>query len=961
MLSIHPISSSPVVATRYYTKGDYYSKGDDEPSVWSGAGASILGLEGSVKPSDFQAILEGKLPRNETAGWEKTGSGEHHPGWDLTFSAPKGVSIMATVGGDQRLIEAHNDAVQDALKFMEKYAHVRERADDGTYVFKATNNLVVAQFTEFFSRTLDPHLHTHCPIANMTYDAERGEWFSLYSYPLFLMKMAGGQIYRNALAFKVQELGYDIRKTLDKGLFDLRNVPKPLLEIYSRRRKKIEDYAEKHGWKSASEFAIATLITRPAKTVTSHPEVINDLQHRAGELLPDLRQAFWNATANERGLTSDRTVADAAVKHALKHLSGKEAVIEHGDAILEALKVSVGETTWHDIEKALKRLGGLEEYLGAAFETGGRQIFHGRTTEQSIAMETKIAEQILAHRKTVRPLASKRSVQRHLDASNLTKEQRRAAAYILRTQDRTISVVGVAGAGKSHLIKTVVDATPSRNYLALAPTSTAAIDLGKSAGIPSQTLAGFLQTGGYHLNRNSILFVDESSMTGIRQSNRLLEIAEARKCRIVLVGDTKQLEAIDQGKPFSIMVKQGLRGPFIGKSFRHKNTGMEALATALRKGKTKEAFELLSHRIKQISADQLTPQIARNWLKHPNREKIQIAALDNSSRISINAAIRKGLQRERVVHRKDHKFKILSSKALSRQQMKIADYYKKGDVVVFHRGQKALGIEKDERFEILSSLKNKVLLANVDTKQRLLLEPKKSYLGGVNIYEVQKRDLAVGDKIQWRKNLADDKEVQNGHTGIIKDISQDDATIKFDHDVSRTLNLKDNPYWDLGYALTVYKQQGKSTPINWIVANTKKVAQITLTALYVSVTRAERSVQLFTEDTKRFKRSVQLNPGGKTSSFEGRGIEIDLHDPVFTKAPGPIDILLDHLPDHFRTKGHNILDQFRENRRELFGQKEEERDPRIERAAKEHEDLKTHKGDTDLSKETVKDGIEAER
>lgn len=224
MLSMSAIKASPTVATNYYVKGDYYTKGEDEPSAWTGNGAAALGLEGGVDAGTFKAVLEGNLPAGHKAGWEKSNS-EHRPGWDLTFNAPKSVSILATLGDDKRLVDAHMAAVKEALEFVETYAHVRERREDSTIIHKATGNIVAAQFTEFFSRALDPHLHTHCPVANMTYDKERGAWYALESHPLLKMKMAAGQVYRSALALTVKDLGYTAFNSVRFATLIIANVP----------------------------------------------------------------------------------------------------------------------------------------------------------------------------------------------------------------------------------------------------------------------------------------------------------------------------------------------------------------------------------------------------------------------------------------------------------------------------------------------------------------------------------------------------------------------------------------------------------------------------------------------------------------------------------------------------------------------------------------------------------------
>ncbi len=917
MLSMVPIKASPGVAASYYTKGDYYTKDADAPSEWSGKGALALGLEGSVERGAFTAILEGNLPDGHRPAWVESGK-EHRPGWDLTFSAPKGVSILATVGEDNRLVEAHERAVAEALKFVESYAFVRERLEDGSYSYRATDNIIAARFTEFFSRALDPQLHTHSVVANLTYDAKRTGWYALESYPLFKMKMAAGQIYRNALAHDAVKLGYDIETQADTGLFDIPGIPKELLSLYSQRREAIEKYAAEHGWASARDFARATLFTRPNKESATHDDVLLDLDARAGEhlkpLLVLIDKSYLNLEDQQRIDPKTRqSEAIEAARHALNHLSNREAVFEEGHILLEALKVSVGKVEKHDIEAALKSFTGAEKIIRTAFQTGGKWQFHGRTIERSTGWEKKLTGQLLAHRRKVRPLASEARIRQATESFSLTSEQEKAAHFVLSTRDRVVSVAGVAGAGKSHLVKAIKAATTSRHHLALAPTATAAIDLGKSVGIEAQTLTGFLQSGGHHVSHKSILFVDEASMSSTRQAARLLDIAVKRKARIVFIGDTKQLEAVEQGKPFGLLLEQGLRSVKLDTSFRQKNAAIQSLVKLARDGKITDAFNALGSRIKSFEQDELVHKVAEAWLSNKHRSKIAIAALENASRIGINAAVRKGLQKEGIIASHDHNFTVLSSKGLTPQQLRYTDYYKPGNVVIFHTGNKALKLPPETRLDVVKADDRDIVARDRETGERIRFDPKRLRKDGMTLYEEQDRKLAEGDRIQWRKNLkSPDKKrshlLQNGHTGTIEKIDGNKATIRFDHHLRKTIDLEKHPFWDHGYALTVYKQQGKTTPVNWLVADTTRSGNISQTAFYVSLSRAEHSVRLFTNDRDGLERAIKLNPGGKTSALEGRGLIQNLRSPEIEAQQNRIERFVDRLPDRVRATVNDFLD-----------------------------------------------------
>jgi len=137
--SLSSLSSSAQAAI-YYEADDYYAEGGGAPSAWLGSGADGLGLEGEVDPHQFRALLEGILPDGSTLGTHRDGGRQHRPGWDLTFSAPKSVSVMALVAGDRRLIQAHTEAVTSALAVAERHAAGARIRSDGTVVYVQTRN-----------------------------------------------------------------------------------------------------------------------------------------------------------------------------------------------------------------------------------------------------------------------------------------------------------------------------------------------------------------------------------------------------------------------------------------------------------------------------------------------------------------------------------------------------------------------------------------------------------------------------------------------------------------------------------------------------------------------------------------------------------------------------------------------------------------------------------------------------
>jgi conjugative relaxase-like TrwC/TraI family protein len=194
MLSISNVQNTKAAAEYYEIKDDYYTaSGAKAAGKWSCNGAATLGLQGSVQHEQFIDLLNGRLPDGRAIHRAADG---HRAGVDLTFSAPKSVSLMALLVGDERVAEAHAKAVDKAMKIAEERAGFRATSD-GVTTHQRSGNLVVAQFSHELSRACDPQLHTHCVVLNMTRRPD-GEWRALDNEPLYRAKMLLGAISNQA-------------------------------------------------------------------------------------------------------------------------------------------------------------------------------------------------------------------------------------------------------------------------------------------------------------------------------------------------------------------------------------------------------------------------------------------------------------------------------------------------------------------------------------------------------------------------------------------------------------------------------------------------------------------------------------------------------------------------------------------------------------------------------------------
>jgi len=292
MISLSNVASAGV-AMHYFSQDNYYTQEQGlQESGWFGRGSKILGLTGKVDKEQFAEVLKGHVGGQELGKFvknEKTGAQEreHRPGTDLTFSAPKSVSLLAEVDGRQDVRQAHEAAVVKALAYIEsELAGTRQTTGAVTQNVR-TGNLSVAMFRHNTSRDLDPQTHTHAVILNVTL-RDDGHWRSLDNTPIFEDKALISAIYTAELAKGLQALGFELTRTDDKGNFEITGITRDQIEHFSQRRAEIEAALASRGIAIDSatreEREAATLMTRGRKTQVDHDQLITGWKDQARAL-----------------------------------------------------------------------------------------------------------------------------------------------------------------------------------------------------------------------------------------------------------------------------------------------------------------------------------------------------------------------------------------------------------------------------------------------------------------------------------------------------------------------------------------------------------------------------------------------------------------------------------------------------------------------------------------------------
>lgn len=876
---LHPrrLKGMPGNIARYYAIGDYYTKGRDETSAWGGAIAAELGLLGEVDAGRLKELLSGKVGDQQLGRHRRNGEIQHQPGWDFAISAPKSVSIMALVAGDTNVLAAHEQAVGTALAYLEEHAALRRR-EAGEIVHETTGRLVYARFTEHASRALDPHLHTHVVVLNLTSREAGAPLASLETRAMFAEQMVAGQVYRNELAALLRERGYAIDTDPRSGLFEIGGVPRSLIDAMSRRAEQIEAHAREHGHEGQAARRISFFATRGPKEHVDREALDARWAARAGKTVEELRAVIGAAQA--RAGPSDPVplaTAQRAMLFGIRQAETREAVNNLGRMLRLALASHVGEIRLDDVRPLVEAHEDRRKLLATRLPTGDEVHHQGRTSRRTARLEMALSDHLALGLNDAAPIADPACLTQAIAGAGLNAVQEAALRHVGSASDRITGVEGVAGSGKSTLIRALNEAAgEGASLIALAPTSSAAANLGASAGIPSRTVASLIQSGGHGLDARNVLVLDEAGQLGNRQALRVLEISRLTGARLILLGDDKQTGAIEQGKAFWLLQQLGLSRASLTESVRQETRAMKAAVTQARLGNYEASIGNLDKVVTGDDPAMLAKALVGEWtrLKPENRANTNILVLDNATRLIVNLQIRDALRKEGVVAAEETRLSIIASAGMTDQEKRFARFYSGGQVVRFSRDNAGLGIAKDTEYRVVGTVRDargRQRVQLLDEHGRTIdWDPRLGRTAQVNVFRVEQRALAQGDRIQWRL-IDHDLGLKNAERGTVERLDGALATIRWDRDGRvQAIDLSRHKSWDHGYAETVYSAQSKTYDRVYVLAPVRS-GLVNGQNYYTAITRARFGVKLWTEDPKRLVEKLSRRSGEKSSALEGLG------------------------------------------------------------------------------------------
>jgi conjugative relaxase-like TrwC/TraI family protein len=873
MLTIsNPLSASQAQA--YHAeefsnaRENYYSQGDQIHGEWHGKLAEQWGLRGEVSEEHFQRLSEGQHPmtgeqlvRHKAARdyvnehGQKVRPMEHRAGWDATFSAPKSVSLTALVGGDERVRRAHQESVAVALDELERYVQARI---GGNLPSETTGKWVAAKFKHDSARPVDgyaaPQLHTHVVFFNIT-ETQDGETYALQPRELYRTQQYATAVYRSELAARLKELGYEIERG-KSGQPEISGYSDEYLAASSPRRQQIEDHLAKENQRGADAAQIAAHKTREAKAEISREEMHQ--RHR------EMAEAFGSQpervmeVARQGTLHTERdathTIARSAVTFSKERNLEREAVVEERELLRDALRRSMGEATLTEVRAEFERRINAGEFIGVErqLSAAGRAY----TTQEMIDYERDTI-QVMREGQNRHPaiVSAKTRGQVEIDHPHLNECQRRAVEKILASRDQVTAVEGVAGSGKTTSLAAIREVAEREGYKVegFAPTSRAAQKLSE-AGIESSTLQRHLaRTDEMREGQERLYILDESSLAGTKQMNEFLHRLGEHD-RVLLVGDTRQHQAVEAGTPYQQLHEAGIQTAWLDEIVRQRDPTLKEAVEQLSRGQVREAIQNLDFqgRVHEIvDRDVRLREIAKEYAKHPHGTLV--VSPDNQSRMEINRIIHREMQTRGQVDHREHGMRVL----VARQEVTGADrqwaeQYQPGDVVRYTKGSKAIGIKPGEYARVeQTNEKDNLVTVKRESGEQVSYNPRR--LHGVTLYRETERALAKGDRVQFTAPNRE-QHIANRELGTIEQIdARGNLQVRLDSGRTVTFNIRENRHLDHGYAVTSHSSQGQTADRVLIHIDTSQAGEklVNRRLAYVAVSRGRYDAQVYTNDKTR--------------------------------------------------------------------------------------------------------------
>lgn len=841
-------SRSAARAKAYFTdalaKADYYVDGQELNGRFQGKLAERLGLDGPVTKDVFFSLCENVNPTTGQALTPRTKE-ERTTGYDINFHCPKSVSILHALSGDDHILAAFRESVRQTMQDIERDAKTRVRKG-GAMDERVTGELLWADFIHQTARPVedqlpDPHLHGHCFVFNCTWD-ETERQLKAAQFRDINRDMPYYQArFHKRLSDRLMEAGYRIRRT-DQS-FEVVGVPQSVVDLFSKRTDEIGRVAKEKNITNAKELDELGARTR-AKKQKGHTmaELRAEWRRQIADLEPtdagEGDQLLRFAPADQgRDLT-----AEQCVDHALRHGFERASVVQDRRLLATAYRHAVGH-------RAVTLDGVGDQFTADArllhVEERGRILC---TTRQVLAEEKRMVSLARQGLGKLEPL--------YRDAPPLTLDGQQAEAvrHVLTTPHRVSIVRGVAGSGKTTLMREAIEKIEQagKQVLVVAPTAEAARGVLREEGMArADTVAKLLTDPAVQKNlAGQVLWVDEAGLLGTGDMTRLLELAAQQNARLVLGGDTRQHASVVRGDALRILnTVGGIKAAEVSKIYRQRSEEYRRAVAHLAQGNVQSGLETLDAMGGIQAVDPMKPHenLVRDYAEALRRGKSALVISPTHQHgEEVTAAIRQTLKDARLLGKRDATATRLVS--LNRTEAEKGDWRNFDVGQVVQLSQNLPGMKRGSVWTVARRSAEGVFVRDEDGLTVPLPLEKSAHF---ELYRKTELLLAKGDTVRITRN-GFDRDKNRLHNGQLLRVQglRKNGELRLRNPVSKADYTLDTDFGHLAhaYCVTSHAAQGKTVDEVFIAQPAATFPATDAKQVYVSVSRGRDRARIYTDD-----------------------------------------------------------------------------------------------------------------
>lgn len=821
------------------------------PGIFIGKGAARLGLSGEATEVSFNRLCHGRHPATNELLSERDRTVNRRIFYDTVPSPPKSVTVVSELGGDSRVDELERQVVLKTFSRLESFASVRVRKD-GADSDRTTGELVAALFRHKTSRLGDPQIHSHLVIFNTTWDEKEQKWKALQAGEIYRALPYLTEVYRSFLAKGLVDLGYSLRET--RNGFEIAGVPQELLKCFSKRKAQIDEAARSTAAKqnkpitSLSRFILARR-TRPAKSKDLSANEIRQAQKAQvsnSEWLA-LREVVSNAVTGR----NPRPVAVTpthALDHARDHLFERASSVRREDLLREALRFSRGSLVEDDL---LEPLRARSEFVWVEGHV---------TTREMIGLERQLITLVNSERERHRPLGKVVDLPK-----DLTLGQKTAVESLLRSTDGVMSLIGRAGTGKTHVLKTFVGSLESggKEVVLTAPTTAAVEVLRKDGFSEAQTVQRLLiGEDNWHTLSGKLLIVDEANLLSVRQLHKLLHISKANQCRVLLVGDTQQHHSVEAGDALRLLETQSrLRSASLYEIQRQKPAAYREAVQKISEGRILEGFEKLASLgaiIEEPSEERRIGQMASEYVASVKAGRSALMVAPTWREIgAVTSAVRREMKEKKLLGKGDQTLFVHDGLDWTEAQRRDLRQYRPGLILRFH--QRTRDFSPGEWGSVSKVAANHLSVKRFDGSEvKVTGKQAKAF----DVAETKPIAIAPGERLLIQANCRR-KNLINGQLVTVKTVLKNGSLILTD---GRRIGSGFRSF-TYGYAITSHAAEGKTVDHVYVSASQRSHVAVNREQFYVSVSRGRRKVRVFTDNKAELLSAIK-ETSARTGAIE---------------------------------------------------------------------------------------------